>query len=68
MFKTYNNNNECTVTDKIRAENPTVKLSNLKYKYYSGENTQKSLEKSRINPIKQFYWYEGVLSKVLNQN
>lgn len=39
MLKTYNNNNEFTVTNKIRAENPTVTLSNLKYKYYSGENT-----------------------------
>lgn len=67
MFKTYNNN-ECTVTDKIRAENPTVKRFNLKYKYYSGENTQKSLEKSRINTIKQFYCNEGVLKKVLTQN
>lgn len=67
MFKTYNNN-ECTVTDKIRAENPTVKLSSLRYKYYSGENTKKSLEKSRINPIKQFYWYAGVFWKVLTQN
>lgn len=65
MFKTYNNN-ECTVTDKIRGEIPTVKMFNLKYKYYSGKNTH--LEKSRINPIKQFYWYDGVLSKVLTQN